>query len=97
MRRIWRDGIVAVTETRPISVTEDAFKLLIDEIPELASTILFTIAATMADRLVAANVRYRQDMVADFLPEVNPSKPPWNWLSCSSCKAIGFRSSMRAI
>jgi hypothetical protein len=58
--------VLAVTDTRLMRVTQDAFKLLIEEIPELSSAILYTIAGTMADRLIAANVRYQQDMVADF-------------------------------
>ena len=59
--------IVAVTETRLMRVTQDAFRLFVDEIPELASKVLHTLASTLADRLVAANCRYQQDTVADFL------------------------------
>lgn len=59
--------IVAVSETRLMRVTQHAFRLFVDEIPELASKVLHTLASTLADRLVAANSRYQQDTVADFL------------------------------
>jgi len=59
--------VVAVTETRLMRVTQEAFMLFVDEIPELASKVLHTLASTMADRLVAANSRYQKDSVADFL------------------------------
>jgi CRP-like cAMP-binding protein len=59
--------VVAVTETRLMRVTQPAFMLFVEEIPDLASAILHTLASTMADRLVAANARYQQDTAADFL------------------------------
>jgi CRP-like cAMP-binding protein len=59
--------VVAVTETRLMRLTQDAFMLFVEEIPDLASKVLHTLASTLADRLVAANSRYQQDTVADFL------------------------------
>jgi len=59
--------VVAVTETRLMRVTQEAFMLFVEEIPELASKVLYTLASTLTDRLVAANARYQKDTVADFL------------------------------
>jgi CRP-like cAMP-binding protein len=59
--------VVAVTQTRLMRVTQQAFMLFIEEIPGLASTILHTLASMLADRLVAANARYQQDTTAEFL------------------------------
>jgi CRP-like cAMP-binding protein len=59
--------VIAVTETRLMRVTQHAFKLFIEEIPELASTVLYALASTLTERLVAANGRYQQDTTAEFL------------------------------
>lgn len=59
--------VVAVTETRLMRVTQEAFRLFVDEIPQVASPVLFNLATTMADRLVAANTRFQRDCTADFL------------------------------
>jgi CRP-like cAMP-binding protein len=59
--------VMAVTETRLMRVTRHAFLLFIEEIPELASPILYTLASALADRLVAANTRYQQDAAAEFI------------------------------
>jgi len=59
--------VVAVTETRLMRVTRDAFKLFIEEIPEVASPVLYNLASTLADRLVAANTRCQQDVTSEFL------------------------------
>jgi len=59
--------VLAVVETRLMRVTQHAFLLFIDEIPELASPILYTLASAMADRLVAANTRYQMDAAAEFI------------------------------
>jgi CRP-like cAMP-binding protein len=59
--------VVAVSETRLMRVTQHAFLLFIEEIPELASRILYNLASTLADRLVAANTRFQMDAAADFV------------------------------
>ena len=59
--------VVAVTETRLMRLTKEAFMLFIDEIPQLAGPILYDLASTMADRLVAANKRFQLDTAADFV------------------------------
>lgn len=59
--------VVAVAETRLMRVTQQAFMLFSEEIPELASPMLYNLASTLADRLVAANNRYQKDTTAEFL------------------------------
>jgi CRP-like cAMP-binding protein len=57
--------VVAVTETRLMRITRHAFRLFMEEIPELASPIFYNLA--MADRLVAANKRYQLDTATEFV------------------------------
>lgn len=59
--------VVAVTETRLMRITRHAFRLFIEEIPELASPILYNLATAMADRLVASNKRYQLDTASEFV------------------------------
>jgi len=59
--------VVAVAETRLMRVTQHAFLLFVEEIPDLAGPILYHLASTLADRLVAANTRFQLDAAADFV------------------------------
>ena len=59
--------VVAVTETRLMRVTREAFRMFIEELPELGSPIVYQLATTMADRIVASNTRYQRDTAAEFL------------------------------
>lgn len=59
--------VVAVVESRLMRVTQPAFTLFVEELPEIASPILYNLAKTLADRLSASNIRCQQDSAAQFL------------------------------
>jgi len=59
--------VVAVLESRLMRVTQQAFMLFIEELPDIASPILYNLARTMANRLSAANVRFQHETTAEFL------------------------------
>lgn len=59
--------IVAESPTRLLRFTAEAFRQLINENPSAAAPMLYAIARTMANRLLAGNQRFLQEVVSGFV------------------------------
>jgi CRP-like cAMP-binding protein len=59
--------VVAETEARLWRMSSNAFQLLVKQTPELATPILFALAATMAGRMTAGNQQFAQETTPEFL------------------------------
>lgn len=59
--------VIAVTRSRLFRMNTNAFKLLVKQIPELASPVLFNIGATMAGRVAEDNQRLYREVTAQFV------------------------------
>jgi signal-transduction protein with cAMP-binding, CBS, and nucleotidyltransferase domain len=59
--------VIAETQSRLFFIYTNAFQLLIKQIPELASPILFSIGATMAQRVAEDNQRLYREMTSQFV------------------------------
>jgi CRP-like cAMP-binding protein len=59
--------VVTENGARLLKLTAQAFQLLIQEIPQLASPILLAMAREMAQRINEANVRFQREVSAEFL------------------------------
>ncbi|MSU36770.1 MAG: cyclic nucleotide-binding domain-containing protein [Pedosphaera sp.] len=60
------DG-VAEGQTRLLRFSAEAFRQLIEESPAVAAPLLYSIAGTMADRIMADNQRFKKEVMAEFL------------------------------
>jgi signal-transduction protein with cAMP-binding, CBS, and nucleotidyltransferase domain len=59
--------VIAESQTRLFCIYTNAFQLLIKQIPELASPILFSIGTTMAQRVADDNQRLYHEMTSQFV------------------------------
>jgi hypothetical protein len=59
--------VIAESQTRLFCIYTNAFQLLIKQIPELASPILFSIGTTMAQRVADDNQRLYREMTSQFV------------------------------
>lgn len=59
--------VLAEAESRLFRISTNAFHLLIKQIPELASPILFSIGTTMAQRVADDNKRLYREMTSQFV------------------------------
>jgi hypothetical protein len=59
--------VIAETQTRIFCISTNAFQLLIKQLPELASPILFSIGTTMAQRVADDNHRLYREMTSQFV------------------------------
>lgn len=59
--------VIAETQIRMFRMTINVFQLLVRQIPDLASPILFNIGATMAQRIAQDNQRFYREVTSQFL------------------------------
>jgi len=59
--------VIAETQTRLFRMNTNAFQLLVKQIPELASPVLFNIGSTMARRVADDNKRLYQEVTSQFV------------------------------
>ncbi len=59
--------VVAETPTRLLRFTAEAFRQLIKDNPAAAAPMLFAIARTMANRILADNQRFQQEVASGFV------------------------------
>lgn len=59
--------VVVESDARMLRVTSEAFLLLIDQLPQIAAPILFSMAGVMAGRVADRNQQYQRDAAAEFL------------------------------
>jgi Cyclic nucleotide-binding domain/GYF domain 2 len=59
--------VIAESQSRVFCIYTNAFQLLIKQIPELASPILFSIGTTMAQRVADDNQRLYKEMTSQFV------------------------------
>jgi len=59
--------VVAESATRLLRFTAEAFRLLIAENPAAAAPMLFAIARTMANRILADNQRFQKEVASEFV------------------------------
>ena len=59
--------VIAETESRLFRMTTSAFMLLVRQIPELGSPVLFNIGVTMARRMAEDNQRFYREVTSQFL------------------------------
>jgi hypothetical protein len=59
--------VIAEAQSRIFCISTNAFQLLIKQIPELASPILFSIGTTMAQRVADDNQRLYKEMTSQFV------------------------------
>ena len=59
--------VIAETQSRLFRMNTNAFQLLVKQIPELASPVLFNIGATMARRVAEDNQRLYQEVTSQFV------------------------------
>jgi len=59
--------VIAETQSLLFRMSTNAFQLLIKQIPELASPVLFNIGATMAQRVADDNQRLYREMTSQFV------------------------------
>jgi hypothetical protein len=59
--------VIAEAHSRVFCISTNAFQLLIKQIPELASPILFSIGATMAQRVADDNQRLYREMTSQYV------------------------------
>jgi hypothetical protein len=59
--------VIAESQSRLFCIYTNAFQLLIKQIPELASPILFSIGTTMAQRVADDNQRLYREMTSQFV------------------------------
>jgi CRP-like cAMP-binding protein len=59
--------VIAESTSRLFCIYTNAFQLLIKQIPELASPILFSIGTTMAQRVADDNQRLYREMTSQFV------------------------------
>jgi len=59
--------VIAETQSRLFRMNTNAFQLLIKQIPELASPVLFNIGATMARRVAEDNQRLYREVTSQFV------------------------------
>jgi hypothetical protein len=59
--------VLAETQSRLFRMSTNAFQLIVKQIPELASPILFNIGTTMAHRIAEDNQRFYREVTSQFL------------------------------
>jgi hypothetical protein len=59
--------VIAETESHLFRISTNAFRLLVNQIPELAAPVLFNIGATMARRVAEDNQRFYREVTSQFL------------------------------
>ena len=59
--------VIAETESRLFRMNTNAFQLLVKQIPELASPVLFNIGSTMARRVAEDNQRLYREVTSQFV------------------------------
>ena len=59
--------VIAETESRLFRISTNAFRLLVNQIPELAAPVLFNIGATMARRVAEDNKRFYREVTSQFV------------------------------
>ena len=59
--------VIAETQSRVFRINTNAFQLLVQQIPELASPVLFNLGATMARRIAEDNQRFTREVTSQFV------------------------------
>ena len=59
--------VIAETQSRVFRINTNAFQLLVKQIPELASPVLFNLGATMARRIAEDNQRFTREVTSQFV------------------------------
>ena len=59
--------VVAESETRLLKLTAQAFQLMISEIPQLAASLLYAMAQSMAHRIADDNDKLKREVTSGFL------------------------------
>lgn len=59
--------VIAQTQSRVFRMNTNAFQLLVKQIPELASPVLFNLGATMARRIAEDNQRFYREVTSQFV------------------------------
>jgi hypothetical protein len=59
--------VIAETQSQLFRMTTNSFQLLVKQIPELASPVLFNLGATMARRVAEDNQRFYREVTSQFL------------------------------
>jgi hypothetical protein len=59
--------VIAETQSRVFRINTNAFQLLVKQIPELASPVLFNLGATMARRIAEDNERFTREVTSQFV------------------------------
>lgn len=59
--------VIAQTQSRVFRMNTNAFQLLVKQIPELASPVLFNLGATMARRISEDNQRFYREVTSQFV------------------------------
>ena len=59
--------VIAEKASRVFCMTTNAFQLLVKQVPEVASPLLFNLCATMAQRIAADNQRFYREVTSQFV------------------------------
>jgi len=59
--------VIAEKPSRVFCMTTNAFQLLVKQVPEVASPLLFNLCATMATRIAADNQRFYREVTSQFV------------------------------